>query len=165
MFENNNIICIIAVSTLVTVATANTPTHSDLLKYQKNSAPNHSVNPPHTPKHQGVNLEGLIEGSEILSNGAIWTVVPKDSILHRPSNHLSKVVARPRGKFVNWHTFLSRNPAWVSTYPVTLETSSGGSKISYENYEQLKNRGNIIVAVHRKDPISVTPQAIELTKP
>lgn len=165
MFNNYNIIRIISVSTLVGSANANTPTHSESLELQENSVPNQSENPTHTPKYQQVNLEGLIEGSEILNNGAIWTVVPKNSILHRPSAHLSKIVSTPRGKFVSWQTFLSRNPAWVSTYPVTLETSSDGSKISYKNYEQLKKSGNIIVAVHRKDPIGVSPKAIELTKP
>ncbi|MFD2160016.1 hypothetical protein ACFSW8_14000 [Rubritalea tangerina] len=139
-------------------------THEELLALQKNSATKQPVHDKKKPKYEKVNLPSLLERSDILSNGNIWTLVPKNAILYVPQRLQSKVVSAPNGKFVNWQTFLTKNPAWLSTHPVSLKNSSGSDKIDFETFEPVKQRGKIIVAVHNKGPISVTPGTIEMTK-
>lgn len=164
MAKNICLLSLIVLSNLVTLPHANATTHEELLRQQKQSATKQPKRSTKAPKYERVDQTGLIEGSDILSNGSIWTIVPKNAIIYKPASHASKVANSPKGKFVNWNTFLAKNPAWLSSYPVDLQTSSGAAQISFETLQLLQRRGKIVVAVHNKGPVSVTPDAIQRSK-
>ncbi|MFC5051316.1 hypothetical protein ACFPK9_11925 [Rubritalea spongiae] len=109
--------------------------------------------------------ESLLDRAQILGNGSTWTMVPKTSVLTVPERLKSKLLIAPKGKFVNWKTFLNSNPAWLGVEKVNLPTSSGVSKIDFERFTSINSKDKIIIAVLGNDPISVEPTAIEKVPP
>ena len=160
MLKSIHATSLIAILTIAAHPQAVALTQGESQEQKKSGATEQPKNSPSPPKYQRKKRASLMERSDILSNGTIWTIVPKTAIILKHPRHQSKIVTKPKGKFVNWQTFLNKNPAWLSTYPVDYKIATGESKISFENYEKLKRKGQIIVAVRNKNPISVIPSAI-----
>ena len=158
-----NYISLCAIIILIGSSVSHAITHDELLALQKQSSSAQAPLSSKPPKYQRTKSVGLLEGSDILSNGKIWTLVPKNAILCTPKYHSSKVVAEPKGKFVVWKDFLAKNPAWLSCHSVDMKTATGATKISFEKYQTLLQRGKIIVAVHNRGPVSIASGTIELT--
>lgn len=140
-------------------------THEEILALQKSSAENQQPKQIKPAKYKRVADVALTESSDFLTNGKIWTIVPKNSIIVVPPRLQKNVTPLPLGKFVNWKKFLTKNPAWLSTIEVSADISSGAKTIDYERYKMLESRGQVVVAVHNRGPISVIPEAIIKEKP
>lgn len=123
----------------------------------------HKVGPSKYPLDKS--KRNLLEASQILANGTTWTIVPKTSILTVPERLQNKLVQSPKGKFVDWRTFLNSNPAWLDTEKVNLTTASGRAKIDYEHFATISRRGKITIAIHKGNPVSMSPKGIEKTPP
>jgi hypothetical protein len=99
--------------------------------------------------------QSLIKQSEILHDGAHWTLVPKGAVLHVPAQMSPRVGTKPIGTLLSWSDFLIANRAWIQTEEVTFDQAAGKVPLQDARKEFWHNQTKVIVAVHLGGPISV----------
>jgi hypothetical protein len=132
-----------------------------LLALQKKSAAKQIAQKPQISEFKKTERKGLLESSDILSNGKYWTIVPKNAIIHIPNHLKSKVVKEPVGKLTSWKKFCSQNPAWLGYENVDIATARGSESINFERFKSIAGRGKIIVATHKNRPIGISSISVE----
>ncbi|SHK27152.1 hypothetical protein SAMN02745181_3540 [Rubritalea squalenifaciens DSM 18772] len=95
--------------------------------------------------------------SAILVSSSKHTVVPEKAILYTPDALKSKVAKKPEGEFVKWSSFYKSNYSWLHLMEVSLEQARGLKPIDKTKIENLQRQGKMIIAVYKKNPITVTP--------
>ncbi len=109
--------------------------------------------------------QSLIKQSEILHDGAHWTLVPKGAVLHVPGPMTPRVGTKPVGTLLPWEDFLIANRAWILTEEVTFDQAAGKTPLQEARTEYWKNQTKVIVAVHLGGPISVKTIEPETSTP
>ncbi|GAA5495247.1 hypothetical protein Rhal01_01422 [Rubritalea halochordaticola] len=95
--------------------------------------------------------------SAILVSSSKHTVVPEKAILYTPDALKSKISKKPEGEFVKWSSFYKSNYGWLQLLEVSYEQARGLKPIDKDKIENLKRQGKMIIAVYKKNPITVTP--------
>lgn len=101
----------------------------------------------------------LQDRSIILSDGQTYTLLPPGSILHLPAPLRARVVAKPAGRFLLWPTFLAQHANWLVAQEVPLEMARGDARVAAAVLAPLATEKRLVVAVHRKGPISILEAA------
>ena len=107
--------------------------------------------------------QSIIKQSEILHDGAHWTLVPKGAVLHVPAQMRPRVGTKPVGDLLAWSDFLIANRAWIATEEVSFDQAAGKKPLPEKRVEFWKNQTSVIVATYQGGPISV--RAIEPATP
>lgn len=108
-------------------------------------------------KRPKVVKSGPYANSEVVAHADYHTVVPKGCVLYVPDKFRSRAVVKPHGRFIIWPKFLQRNATWLHQYEVTLDQARGLSPIDPERMKRLKQTGKVVLAVYKRNPISVLP--------
>ena len=104
-------------------------------------------------------LKKFYEGSTIITLEDIHTVVPKGSVLHVPEGLAKMIVKQPKGEMMFWPEFLQKYPKLVITKEVTWKTAKGEDPIKGSELKAFVEGGKIVVAVFKKNPLSVLEPA------
>lgn len=95
--------------------------------------------------------------TDVLIDSKNHTILPKRCILFTPEKLATRVTTTRTKGFVVWPTFYLRNSSWIHTYEVTIEEAKGLKPIDSARIKRLQQLGKIIVAVYKRNPISVLP--------
>ncbi len=101
----------------------------------------------------------LYKNSHIITHRGEHAIIPKRSILFLPQSLKSRVVEKPKGKFVLWPFFKQRNQDWIWTYEVTLDQAKGKAPLPKGKLKQFENLNRVVVALFRGNPVSVMTPA------
>jgi len=100
----------------------------------------------------------IYEDSQILVSSAHHTLVPKQSVLFIPSGLEGRVVkTQPNTPFVVYSNFVKDNSASFTTHEVSMEQALGKAPLDKDLATKWANEGKIVVATHKKHPVSVQP--------
>ncbi len=105
----------------------------------------------------GSKRKGFYEGSVIIAvaKDAVHTVVPQGALLSLPTEMEGMVVKKPVGKLISWPEFLGRYRRMIATREVSWETAKGEDPIKEGEKKAFAVGGKIVVAVFKKNPITV----------
>lgn len=101
--------------------------------------------------------------SVILKSGKYHTLIPKNGILHLPERHKNRIGNDSSGSYLPLHKFIAKNYAWLGTFEVSLDTARGRKPLTEAQLKRIREQGKIIVAVHKKNLVNVTPQKSSTT--
>ena len=110
---------------------------------------------PGTVQRKQREATSLIDRSTILSFGGFWTIVPKDAVIHSPSNYRARLVTKPTGRLLPWQEFHARNRGWIHTQNVSLSEARGETPLTQETIDTYRRTGRLVVAVCHQGPISM----------
>lgn len=88
----------------------------------------------------------------------IHCVVPKGAVLNLPGalgGGDLKIQEKPVGQFVLWPTFYKKYARWIKTREVSWATAKGEDPIKKEEKKMFADAGQLVVAVFKKNPVSV----------
>jgi hypothetical protein len=97
----------------------------------------------------------LLENSIIISDGAMFTLVPVGSVLNLPPSLRNRVIQKPEGSFTLWPSFLKRNASWLSAREVPLKMAKGDTKAGEPILREVARESRLVVAVYKGGPISI----------
>lgn len=97
------------------------------------------------------------QNSLILKSGNDHTVLPKKSLIFTPERHKKRISNNSSGGYVPWSKFKAKNFAWIHTFEVTLDQAKGIEPIPKATMERLKKLDRMVIAVRKKNPISIVP--------
>lgn len=105
----------------------------------------------------GGKARGFYDGSTILAvvDDGVHAVVPQGAVINIPPNLNAMVVKKPVGKLLRWPEFLTRYSKLLATREVSWETAKGDDPISDKEKKDFFIAGKIVVAVFKKNPITV----------
>lgn len=120
-----------------------------------------TAKPKITPKvtQTSVKKNSLYDRATILGSGNYWTIVPKKSVINLPDSLRGKIIPAPKGKYLAFSKFLSRNPRWLHAYPINLDYARGKKSLDKHRFTSLKRSNKIVITTHKKDPISLHKNA------
>lgn len=101
----------------------------------------------------------LYSKATILGSGQHWTVVPKKSIINLPYDLAARILPSPKGKYLAFHTFLTRNSSWLQAYPVSQDCAKGNKRVDKHSLNNLLSSNKIVVITYKKVPISLHKNA------
>ncbi|MBK1789584.1 hypothetical protein [Persicirhabdus sediminis] len=99
----------------------------------------------------------LFDGKVKISNGSIWTIAPKTSVLHVPDHLKSRLSDKPKGRLVQFSEFANQNRSLIKTYEVTEAQIRGEEPIPDEVKDQFAVQRVIVVASNRHRLVSMKP--------
>lgn len=101
--------------------------------------------------------KSIVDRCHVFVFGDKATLVPKQSVLHFPEHHKSKVGKAGDAKIVPWGEFLAANRGWIRTVEVSREQAEGQKALPEETTLRFKDSSQVIVATHLSGPIAVLP--------
>lgn len=138
------------------------PSHADIAKIQQTQAKARDHIHKKAPQPLvTIKKHSLIGSSALLGHSGYWTLVPRGSVIHIPTRHLGKVLAKPKGKLLSWKQFLRENYGWLHVHEISMSQAKGRKKINPKSIEAYKSIGKIVVATCSKGPISVAPDSLK----
>ncbi len=105
----------------------------------------------------GGKVRGFYDGSTILAvvDDGVHAVVPQGALINIPPKLNAMVVKKPVGKLLRWPDFLEKYSKLLATREVSWETAKGEDPISDKEKKNFSIAGKIVVAVFKKNPITV----------
>ena len=100
-------------------------------------------------------------GTTILVSGSEHTVVPEGAVISLPPNMSKMVSEKPQGTLVMWPVFIKKYSPQFATKEVSWETAKGDDPISEKEKKAFTMGGKVVVAVYKKNPISVIERPAE----
>jgi len=101
------------------------------------------------------------EGTTILVAGEDHTVVPQGAVISLPPKLTEMVAQKPRGKLLIWPLFIKKHARYITTKEVSWETAKGNDPITEQEEKAFTIGGKVVIAVYKKNPISVIEQPEE----
>ena len=106
-----------------------------------------------------IKKSNLYDRASLLGSGNYWTIVPKKSVINLPDSLRGKIIPAPKGKYIAFSKFLSRNSRWLHAYPISLDYARGKKSLDKYRFDALKRSNKIVITTHKKDPISLHKNA------
>lgn len=116
---------------------------------------------PETKPAVALRKKDYYEGTTILVKGEDHTVVPQGAVLSLPPKLAEMVVQKPRGKLLIWPLFIKKHARYITTKEVSWETAKGNDPITEKEKKAFSIGGKVVIAVYKKNPISVIEPAEE----
>lgn len=104
----------------------------------------------------------LLDRSTILVSSPYWTIVPKGSVIHVPKNLERKILQTPKGKFITYTKFLSRNSSWLYSYPIDLDYARGNKRFEKSRFDRIPQINKIVITTYKRGPITLHKNAYPL---
>lgn len=135
-----------------------TPTHAQLAaKAAKAQDPMKSLptsQQTHDPSN-ALHASSLLQRSEIISFAGLATLVPKRSILSKPTRYEDRCRMQEGARIVPWREFLVKNRGWIRTVEVSVDQATGKKQITDDMNELNQKATMLVVATYQGGPISV----------
>lgn len=101
--------------------------------------------------------------SDILVSGNTHTLLPKGCILFLPERHKHRLSKKGNGDYISFNDFYAKNYGWLTLCEVTEDQARGDQAFPEGKLKAMKESGKVVVAVLKKNPISV--QKAQISKP
>lgn len=99
--------------------------------------------------------KGYYDNTLILVKDGVHTVLPQGAILNMPPELEGMLVKEPKGDLMRWPDFLKKYGHVIDTREVTWETVKGEDPIREEEKKAFAKKGKMVVAVFKKNPVTV----------
>lgn len=99
--------------------------------------------------------QGYYDTATIIAVPGAHSIVPRGAVLFVPPDKIGMIVKKPSGKLVRWPEFLKQNSKWIATREVSWETAKGEDPIKEEERKSFAEGTKLVVAVFKKNPITV----------
>lgn len=105
--------------------------------------------------------KALLNQVTILSDRGHWTTVTKGSVIHVPVRLEHKISTSPKGKYLPFRKFLSKNSIWLHGYPISYDLCFGKKKLDEHSWERIQQIPKIVITTSRsKQPLSIHSDSI-----
>lgn len=99
----------------------------------------------------------IIATSDVICFNGNATLVPKNSIIWKPTGFESRFTYSPGAQVMTWGEFLAANRGWISTIEVTRAQAEGREPLSETVKASLAQNPNLVIATYMHGPISILP--------
>lgn len=120
-----------------------------------NSMAHPKFKPVEEDTSHAVSKPDLYANSEIITDGAFHTRLPKGCILGYTEALAGRVVDKATGAFEFWPEFYQRNKDWLKLQEVDVATAKGEVPLSEAMVKSLQTESKMTVAVYKGNPVSV----------